>query len=177
MFLQEKTLDHNLSSLSSMILISKQLIWDCFFKKKPHTQALGRTVINSFYKQNLNWKATVDGRGERLLLCKIQWTSTIVVYTLRHSRALYLYLPSISYLLLINLPITNTVLTSNPILNLSARKSKSPNFYLDITVLIFKNSCLEQNTRKWERGAKQKNKQQYLLKVIHCMEGVFQDCI
>jgi hypothetical protein len=77
MFLQEKTLDHYLTSLSSMILISKQE-YEIIFKT-PHTQALGRTVINSFYKQNLNWKATVDGKGERLLLCKIQWTSTIVL--------------------------------------------------------------------------------------------------
>lgn len=74
--------------------------------------------------------------------------------TFRHSRVLYLYLPSVSYLLLTNLPITNTDLTSNPVLSLSARKSKSPNFYLDITVLIFKNSCLEQNTQKWGRGRK-----------------------
>jgi hypothetical protein len=43
----------------------------------------------------------------------------------------------------------NTDLTSNPVLSLSARKSKNPNVYLDITVLIFKNSCLGQNTQKW----------------------------
>lgn len=32
----------------------------------------------------------------------------------------------------------NTDLTSHPVLSLNARKSKNPNVYLDITVLIFK---------------------------------------
>lgn len=50
----------------------------------------------------------------------------------------------------------NTDLTSNPVLSLSARKSENPNFYLESTVLIFKNSCLEQNTQKWGAGGKTK---------------------
>lgn len=47
------------------------------------------------------------------------------------------------------------------------QKKQKFKFYLDITLLIVKNSCLEQNAQKLG-GGQQKNKQQYLIIYNSC---------